>query len=171
MASTEETVLEKMRRWVADATTIIGVFENQDLGHPEGGKRIALPFATSQAAALVVNKTQAPDGRYGLGWRYVLVAATIDPLLAYAALQYAEREPVVGQAATLLTRCRDRHAAAPGCAGPATLDSKLREVSCARCGGRAYVVRVAGSLRLVACGYREPPEKGNYHFLAAAEEF
>jgi hypothetical protein len=69
----------KLKEWVADGDTWIGVFENQDLGHPQIGQRCVFPFALSDGSMdkAEVGKTRAPDGKtIGLGWRYILVCKT-----------------------------------------------------------------------------------------------
>ena len=65
---------KKVDRWFADGKTWVGVFENKDLGHQNQGHRIGLPFDIARKSTAVLNHSHAPDGSYGLGWRYILVA-------------------------------------------------------------------------------------------------
>lgn len=65
----------RMETWLRDGKTWIGVFQNQDLGHPQVGRRMALPFADDVYWTSTVGQTKAPDTvTVGLGWRYVLIA-------------------------------------------------------------------------------------------------
>ena len=76
-----ETLEQKFTRLLADGTSWIGVFQNQDLGHSRIGECIAFAFDTSQLEAAKIGSTRAPDhANYGLGWRYILIAkcATVD---------------------------------------------------------------------------------------------
>lgn len=58
----------------ADPGDWMGVFENQDLGHPQLGQRVAFMFgAEDWDPGLLTRHTTAPDGSFGLGWRYTLV--------------------------------------------------------------------------------------------------
>jgi hypothetical protein len=73
--SPNETVAETYTRWLSDGETWIGVFENQDLGHRDMGRRIAIPYDRAQWEKAAIGKDRAPDhGSIGLGWRYVLIA-------------------------------------------------------------------------------------------------
>ena len=77
MATGEETTRETFTRWLKDGETWIGVFENQDLGHRDLGRRVALPFDVAKFDAAVLGLTGAPDhASIGLGWRYVLKVKT-----------------------------------------------------------------------------------------------
>jgi hypothetical protein len=70
-AAVEKTFL----RWLKDGKSWIGIFENQDLGHPEGGRRVALQYDESQWDKAERGSGHAPDhATYGFGWRYLLVA-------------------------------------------------------------------------------------------------
>jgi hypothetical protein len=70
-----ETQAETFARWLLDGETWIGIFENHDLGHPDRGRRVALPFDTSVKPPEPWTNMRAPDHpSIGLGWRYVLVA-------------------------------------------------------------------------------------------------
>lgn len=72
--------IEKLKRWVGDGTTWIGVFENHDLGHRLAGQRCAFPFDDRFWDSAVIGSTKAPDGVHiGLGWRWILIAKTRDP--------------------------------------------------------------------------------------------
>jgi len=66
-----------MQKWV-DRGDRIGVFRNADLGHYDLGRRVFLPI--NAATVVTVGQTKAPDGSYGMGWRYILdrVEATLD---------------------------------------------------------------------------------------------
>ncbi len=64
---------DTFNRWLADGKSWIGVFQNQDLGHPDTGRRIALCYDDSQYWQMAVGQARAPDHRdIGMGWRYVL---------------------------------------------------------------------------------------------------
>jgi hypothetical protein len=81
-------VRETFVRWLSDETTWIGIFENQDLGHHDNGRRIARSFDISTFDAATVGKDRAPDHQsIGLGWRYILVAKTTDLDTALVALE------------------------------------------------------------------------------------
>jgi hypothetical protein len=69
----------KFEQWLARGEAI-GVFENVDLGHYMMGHTVFLPLDAEDQARVEVGKTQAPDGPYGLGWRYRLnlVARSLD---------------------------------------------------------------------------------------------
>jgi hypothetical protein len=72
----------KMKEWVSDEDTWVGVFENHDLGHHAIGQRCVFPFALSDGSMdkAEVGKTRAPDGKtIGLGWRYILIHKTTSP--------------------------------------------------------------------------------------------
>lgn len=74
--------LQRMKEWLVDGDTWIGVFENHDLGHPAMGRRCAFPFSLSDGSyeGSEIGKTRAPDGKtIGLGWRYILVWKGTDP--------------------------------------------------------------------------------------------
>lgn len=72
-----ETTNETFTRWVSDGATFIGIFENQDLGSREVGRRFAMPFDASLDEKAVVGVTRAPDTKqHGLGWRYLLIEKT-----------------------------------------------------------------------------------------------
>jgi hypothetical protein len=69
---------ETFTRWLADGRTWIGIFHNHDLGHPDVGRRIAIPFHVFYSAAAPL-QSSAPDdltrkSGLGPGWRYLLVA-------------------------------------------------------------------------------------------------
>ena len=91
---------------------VICIFENHDLGHPDIGRRIAMPFGAEHEAKLltqdeatrqnrssietagshVVMPSRAPDhASIGLGWRYLLVKKTRSAQEAVACMW--EREP------------------------------------------------------------------------------
>ena len=75
--TTRELMIEKAEEWLADGETFIGVFENKDLGHPELGHRIMLPYEDALFEAAILGKTTPPDMPYiGLGWRYLMVCKT-----------------------------------------------------------------------------------------------
>ena len=73
---------EAAGRWLATGWAI-AVFENHDLGSMNVGHRFALPFDQADVAKMEIGKSRAPDGPYGMGWRYLLVAkpATADELI------------------------------------------------------------------------------------------
>lgn len=50
----------------------IGVFQNMALDSASCGHRIFLPITPDEAASYKVGQTRAPDGSYGMGWRYLL---------------------------------------------------------------------------------------------------
>ena len=61
--------------WLADGSSWVGVFQNQDLGHPDAGRKIALCYDDSQFYGMGVGQARAPDhADIGLGWRYRLIA-------------------------------------------------------------------------------------------------
>lgn len=75
----DETMGETFARWLSDGSTWIGVFENQDLGHRDLGRRIALAYDDAFDDQAAIGKTHAPDRREtGPGWRYLLVAKLRD---------------------------------------------------------------------------------------------
>ena len=97
-----ETPTETFARWLSDGQTWIGVFENRDPGHPDMGRRIAMPFdvkdlatARTRGEATALNRAWVAEHREvtvippseiqhpshapeeavkGLGWRYLLIA-------------------------------------------------------------------------------------------------
>jgi len=74
METTREETIEQFRRWLADATTWIGVFENHDMSSRDCGRRLAYSFDTSIWDEATVGLDYAPDGSgHGLGWRYILI--------------------------------------------------------------------------------------------------
>ena len=84
-----ETAQETFARWFKDSDTVVGVFENRDLGHVDLGRRIAFPYRKGQGGALLdgVGKLQAPDSSQGLGWRYLLTEVAFTADAAEAAMQ------------------------------------------------------------------------------------
>lgn len=74
-------------RWLSDGKSWVGVFQNIELGHPEGGSKIAFCYDAAQFDAAKINETQAPDGQHGLGWRYRLVAKCRTVLEAMEAME------------------------------------------------------------------------------------
>lgn len=74
MSTAEET----LTKWFTDPDPgdWVGIFENQDLGHPDLGMRIAGLYGADQWDLAEVGKTTGPDGIHGLGWRYILAAKT-----------------------------------------------------------------------------------------------
>lgn len=69
-----ETTAQTFERWLSDGDTFIGVFQNQDLGHYDIGRKIAMPFPKAQWDVAKLDETKAPDHKsIGLGWRYLLV--------------------------------------------------------------------------------------------------
>jgi hypothetical protein len=84
-ADQRRVVAATFTRWLGNATTRIGVFENKDLGHRDVGRRIALPYEAKDLDQAELGKAQAPDSAIiGFGWRYLLVAkcSTVDEALA-----------------------------------------------------------------------------------------
>ena len=78
-----EVALAKVREWLSDGCTWVGCFENADLGHPNIGQRILLPYDDDVFEKAELRKTPAPDsGSYGLGWRYLLELKTRDAVEA-----------------------------------------------------------------------------------------
>jgi hypothetical protein len=70
-----ETPAETFERWLADGSTWIACFENQDLGHRDVGRRICIPYDDAQYEGGQLGITRAPDrADIGLGWRYILKA-------------------------------------------------------------------------------------------------
>ena len=61
------------QRWL-DRGDAVGVFTNQDLGHPELGHMLFIPLDPGEQLKLEPGKAHAPDGRHGLGWRYLLTS-------------------------------------------------------------------------------------------------
>ena len=79
---------ETFTRWLADGSSWIGVFQNQDLGHSDRGRKIALCYDDSQFYGMAVGQARAPDHRdIGMGWRYVLQAKCRTTDEAVAAMQ------------------------------------------------------------------------------------
>lgn len=71
--------IERMKKWLGDGETWIGVFENHALDSECVGMRFAMPFDTAQWDTAVVNKTHAPDSEwYGPGWKYILIHKSRD---------------------------------------------------------------------------------------------
>lgn len=62
---------DAFERWIARGDAI-GVFRNHDLGSFNCGHRIFLPLTPEEQGTVEISKTRAPDGPYGLGWRYLL---------------------------------------------------------------------------------------------------
>lgn len=89
-ATTLESPAQTFERWLHDGQTFIAGFENQDLGHPDLGRRIVVPYDVAKIDLAIVGKTTAPDHRtIGLGWRYILKAKFTT---AAEALAFLERE-------------------------------------------------------------------------------
>jgi hypothetical protein len=78
-----ETNREKVTRWLSDGQTWVGVYQNQDLGHPDVGRKIAMPFDVSDWDKAKLG-SRAPDTRHLIGWRYFLIAKcrTVEGVLA-----------------------------------------------------------------------------------------
>lgn len=91
-----EEALEKNRktfeRWFQDEDTVVGVFECADLSSSSIGHRFALSFTKDQESKMEIGKSRAPDGSWGLGWRYILVAIAHSPKEAMEALSEKEKE-------------------------------------------------------------------------------
>lgn len=91
-----ETPREAVTRWLSDGDTWVGVFENKELG-PSLGHRFALPFALSDGSfdKVEVGKSRAPDTRFYIGWRYILVAKckTVDEVMALIEEDGVVRKP------------------------------------------------------------------------------
>jgi len=67
---TAEGARPTLERWLRRGDRI-GVFENEDLGHPEVGRLVFIPLLP--AADVEIGRTKAPDHPdYGMGWRYIL---------------------------------------------------------------------------------------------------
>ena len=77
-----EAALQKVRGWLEDGRTWVGGFENADLLHRDLGHRILVPYDDANWEYGVIGKTTAPDGKYGLGWRYLLDLKTRDAVEA-----------------------------------------------------------------------------------------
>jgi hypothetical protein len=80
--NTERDAVEaKIHGWLdtpADPGDWVGVFENQDLGHRDLGRRIGLLYGADQWDIAEVGRTTAPDSPIGMGWRFILVAKVRD---------------------------------------------------------------------------------------------
>ena len=90
----EASLLATCLKWLHDGDTWLGVFENQDLGHPEIGRRCIFPFPLSDGSwdAAKEGETRAPDGKHiGMGWRYTLMLKTKDANQAVDALLRKDR--------------------------------------------------------------------------------
>ncbi len=64
-------------RWFSDNDTVVGVFQNKDLGHPDIGRKVAFPYAAALGDEMrtKIGRMSAPDHEaIGLGWRYKLVS-------------------------------------------------------------------------------------------------
>jgi hypothetical protein len=68
---------ETFERWLARGDAI-GVFENRDLASLSLGHSIFIPLTSEEQGRVEVNKTKAPDGPHGRGWRYLLQAVEIE---------------------------------------------------------------------------------------------
>lgn len=86
----QEPVEARLARWFEDGDTTVCVFENKDLGSRDIGRRIALPYTKLAAEGMAIGTSRAPDGSYGLGWRYLLVARAHNPAEVLAALDRKE---------------------------------------------------------------------------------
>lgn len=71
----KENARREIEALLSDGETVIAVYENHDLGHPLVGRRIVWPFSRNQGDLLKLG-SQAPDGSYGLGWRWRLIEKT-----------------------------------------------------------------------------------------------
>jgi hypothetical protein len=58
-----ESTDQTFTRWLSDGSTWIGVFENQDLGHPDVGRRIALPYDDALFEQATVGKSDGARPR------------------------------------------------------------------------------------------------------------
>ncbi len=86
-----ESPEQTFTRWLKDGQTWIGCFENQDLGHPDLGRRVVMPYDVRQFDGATVGKTTAPDHRsIGLGWRYILTAKVRTVAEALSFLEHEE---------------------------------------------------------------------------------
>lgn len=92
---TPEEIRAKVEGWLEGPKDWIGGFENSDLGHPDIGRRILVPFDIPQEMA-EIGKSRAPDNpEIGLGWRWVLGLITKDVDEAVAWLDHQERPRVL----------------------------------------------------------------------------
>lgn len=74
-------VLETVNLWLARGDGV-AVYENQDLGHPEGGERRLMSYGSEKAQVESdVPPERMPDIGHQINWRYVLVGCyRSDPL-------------------------------------------------------------------------------------------
>lgn len=86
---------KKFTEWLSDGESWIGVFENQLLGDPHAGERIAMAFDNSDYDKARFGM-RAPDTRELIGWRYTLVAKcrTVDCAVEAMAEEF-DHEPDV----------------------------------------------------------------------------
>lgn len=75
---------EKITAWfVKDPEVQALVFKNHDLGHPELGHLVFIPWWKSDGDLPVTIGGRLPDNwaPSGIGWRYILMEAVTDPTL------------------------------------------------------------------------------------------
>jgi hypothetical protein len=66
-----EGAKQKFEQWLKRGDGI-GWFQNVDLGHPGLGLNVFMPITKEEEEKCEVGRTKAPDGAYGLGWRFLL---------------------------------------------------------------------------------------------------
>lgn len=84
------TMRSTLERWFSDPDTVVGIFENHDLGSVYCGQRIGFPYTREVAAKLEVGRSRAPDTTRVIGWRYILVAKCDSVEAAVAAMGSAD---------------------------------------------------------------------------------
>ena len=86
---------EKIAQWL-QGHTAVGVFQNKDLGHPQVGRKVAIPYDYDDLQEAEIGKTTCHDtAELGLGWRYILIAKCQTLQEVVDAMQ---EEPVESQA-------------------------------------------------------------------------
>jgi hypothetical protein len=73
-----------LTRWLADADTFVGIFENTAFDSADFGRRVGLPFALSDFDTLKPGD-RAPDTSTLIGWKYTCIgkAKTVEEAMAF----------------------------------------------------------------------------------------
>lgn len=74
----DESVHVKVQQWLGRGD-IVAVFENKAMDSATLGHQLFMPIGREDLGKAEVGRSRAPDGRHGLGWKYVLTFLTDQP--------------------------------------------------------------------------------------------